>query len=104
VVATTTVDALAQHLKRPSVLKIDVEGAEAIVLKGARGVLSADRPLILCEVGTGSRQEVAALLNENEYVMFDADAAGSRSPILLPTFNVIACPRERVSSFPSLSP
>lgn len=37
-------------------IKLDVEGAEPAVLRGARGLLARDRPIILCEVfGPGLR-------------------------------------------------
>ncbi len=37
-------------LERVDVLKIDVEGAEALVLRGASGTIARHRPAIVCEV------------------------------------------------------
>ena len=53
-VALRSLDELALELDlpAPSVIKIDVEGAEDYVLAGAQRVLSSHRPVILCEVHT----------------------------------------------------
>lgn len=42
-------DLVNEHKLSPSVIKIDVEGAEALVLEGARNVLLQHRPKIVCE-------------------------------------------------------
>ncbi len=47
-VALVTLDAI--ELPRPAVIKIDVEGAEIKVLKGAAKLISESRPIIFCEV------------------------------------------------------
>lgn len=44
--------AIEMDLPAPSVIKIDVEGAEAHVLAGAQRILSECGPIILCEVHT----------------------------------------------------
>jgi len=49
-VAVTTVDHLAERFGRPSHLKIDVEGFEAAVIRGARELLKRSSPLIFIEL------------------------------------------------------
>lgn len=49
---TTLDEALAQRPKPVRLIKIDVEGAEQLVIKGARQILVKDRPLLLIEVHT----------------------------------------------------
>jgi FkbM family methyltransferase len=51
VVPCTTIDAfVAAGHRPPSVVKIDVEGAEDLVLAGMRATLRERRPLVLCEL------------------------------------------------------
>lgn len=69
-VATRTLDDLAADLGSPiSFIKIDVEGAEELVVRGGKKVLSEDRPLVYSEF--------------NDIVLRDA---GSSSADLLRTF------------------
>jgi len=49
-VAVTTVDRLAERFGRPSPLKIDVEGFEAAVLRGARELLKGSSALVFIEL------------------------------------------------------
>jgi len=60
---------------RPDVIKIDVEGAELLVLQGGRAVLGSCKPVILCEVHTrhlancgGSPQQFERFVDELGYV------------------------------------
>lgn len=60
-------------LRRLDVIKIDVEGAEQLVLEGARRIIARFMPVIVCEVGDLSREfghspeGVVALLEEAGY-------------------------------------
>lgn len=85
-VTTVTLDDLAQHFPLPSVLKIDVEGAEAAVLAGAGRVLE-QRPDILVEVRPGNEDDIARRLEPHGYRFIDAET-GQRSKH--PTFNTLA--------------
>jgi FkbM family methyltransferase len=51
---------------RPSLMKIDVEGAENLVLRGAERCLAEIRPTIIVEV-TEHAEEVAALMARHRY-------------------------------------
>lgn len=64
-VAATTIDeAVAQHALRPAVIKIDVEGGEIDVVRGAQRTVATARPALLIEVNDASAQEVALLLED----------------------------------------
>ncbi|WP_429131968.1 FkbM family methyltransferase [Ensifer sp. 4252] len=74
-VQMTTLDSyLSQHDLKPSLLKIDVEGAEKLVLEGATDCLRDIRPLIIIEV-TENAAAVSAILETNGYVIGDRDHA-----------------------------
>jgi FkbM family methyltransferase len=62
-VQSVTVDALAREHGAPTLVKLDVEGAEVDALRGAARVLSEDRPVIVCEVHGDRRDAVVALLD-----------------------------------------
>jgi len=61
-VAVTTVDAaVAEHGLTPSVVKIDVEGGEAAVVRGMARTLATVRPMLVAEVSADSAPEVQRL-------------------------------------------
>jgi FkbM family methyltransferase len=70
-VPVVTLDSYVAGLRKgPSLLKIDVEGAELLALRGAKTLLSIIRPIILIEIhGWGSSQsnEVVGLLTQHRY-------------------------------------
>lgn len=52
----------------PSVIKIDVEGHEASVLRGARRVLEVDRPVVFIAIhGTAARAQCLEILEAHDY-------------------------------------
>jgi len=91
-VPAVTVDRLCARLRLwPTHLKIDVEGFESDVLRGARATLrEADRPLVFIElhnaiVGEGGGDPSAAIreLLEARYDLFDVHGAPARAENLL---------------------
>jgi FkbM family methyltransferase len=55
VVPTMTLDEAAGRFGRPDLIKIDVEGAENLVVAGGEKVLREDRPVVLVEVHGAER-------------------------------------------------
>jgi FkbM family methyltransferase len=87
-VSITTIDELAERVATPTLIKLDIEGAEVRALKGAEVALRASRPVIVCEAhGTGA--EVAALLERSGYDVSSLDASRE-----IPAFGqLLALPR-----------
>jgi FkbM family methyltransferase len=82
-VTVAPLDALAEHmmLNRHFLLKIDVEGAEFLVLRGAEQTIRRYRPFIVCEVLHAHSAEVSQeskshkvrlrdLLHANDYCLY----------------------------------
>jgi FkbM family methyltransferase len=68
---TVTIDWLSEQLGPPTLLKIDVEGAEAAVLAGAVRTLAAARPRVIVEVGPAAAPAVEVALRAAGYALFD---------------------------------
>lgn len=65
-VSTVTIDDLVdgRRVRPPTVVKIDVEGAEAEVLTGMARTLRSHRPIVICELDGGDPVSVAAKRHE----------------------------------------
>jgi len=72
-----TLDRLAQSFRCPTVIRIDVEGAENLVLQGAERLIRAHRPILVVEEsgGTGGGGTVE-MLRSLGYVWGAWDGAG----------------------------
>jgi len=66
-VPTLTLDHLLNSFNAPHFMKIDVEGAEVLVLEGAKKLLSEFAPTIYIEVNQETGPVVASILEENGY-------------------------------------
>lgn len=90
-VMTATLDWLLERLPAPRFVKIDIEGAEWIALRGAHKLLTDVRPVIVCEIGS-NQAEVEALFRAHDYELFDALEPERKVSGQLP-FNTLARPR-----------
>lgn len=85
-VPTLALDHLLEAFPPPDVLKIDVEGAERLVLTGGRKVLE-HRPTLLIEVNGRHQAVVDDLLRPLGYTYQDADTGAGAE---LPPWNTVA--------------
>ncbi|ONH30620.1 methyltransferase [Pseudofrankia asymbiotica] len=92
----TTLDAYTERHRPPDLIKIDVEGFEIDVLRGARNLLAAQSPALLLEMLPGhlnrqgqSQAELVDLLTELGYMIFNLTRRGlaTQGPF---TSNVLA--------------
>jgi FkbM family methyltransferase len=111
-----SLDSIVPRDRRFDILKLDVEGAELLVLRGATGFLRSDRPTILFECGPSGPEAfhyTAAdlhrfLISQDYLVFFVKDALHGGAPIdsnemeealrfPFKAFNWAAIPKERSS-------
>lgn len=77
----------------PDLVKIDVEGAELLCLRGAERLLREVRPVVICEVSEENAAEAGAILHRHGYTLFDAAAPPEeRRPLERPVWNTLALP------------
>lgn len=63
--------------KKIDLIKMDTEGTENLVLKGAVDVLSAHRPIIMCEIIRGViERDVQKIMSENGYLFYRVTSSG----------------------------
>jgi FkbM family methyltransferase len=89
-VPTITLDTLALTMPKPDFIKIDVEGAEGLVVKGGLSVIRDVRPVIYIELGAGS-EEIYKYFVDAGYV---CKAFGGGDPVKDRLTNVFFVPKE----------
>jgi FkbM family methyltransferase len=75
----------------PTLVKLDIEGAELVALRGATRLLAEIRPTLIVEIDSGLWDEATAFLDDAGYRLFDPDDPGRT--IVAPLFNVLARPK-----------
>ncbi len=93
-VVTISLDWLLERRPPPQVVKIDVEGAELLVLSGARKLLHECRPVILVEASDARADELTVLLKSHHYELWDFTYGwNARQRVERATYNTLAVPR-----------
>ena len=97
-VSAVTLDSLLERStpqppQPPQIIKIDVEGAELLCLRGAERLLREVRPVLICEVSEENAGEAGAILRRHGYTLFDAAAPPEqRRSLEQPVWNTLALP------------
>ncbi len=107
-VPTETVDNFCRKENiAPTVIKLDAEGAESLILSATEETLKKHRPLILLEVGGGqewkeNNQKSIEILLNNKYQVFELNGEGgivSHQPKEIYEYaNLIFIPEEKVEN------
>lgn len=92
-VYSVSLDGILQHLDRLDVLKIDVEGAEYMVLKGAHDLLKRFRPIIFSEFSPPFLQALSQVTAETYLQLLLVDSGYSIS-VLGSNGDTINCGRD----------
>lgn len=95
ILPASRLDSLVPHFGVPQVLKVDVEGAELGVLRGATSILLGAKPRIYCEVTASTRDEVCRLLQSFDYSLYDGESyvANTFRAVTERTSNLVAIPK-----------
>lgn len=95
-VPVLTLDTLLKTLPAPDLVKVDVEGAEHMLLRGSAELLREVRPNLYIEISSANFAECSAILGAADYRLFDGDA-DLASPVAAsgPVGNALAVPAER---------
>lgn len=92
-VRTTTIDDEIRHgIPPPDFIKLDVEGHEYDVLRGAPNAIRMKRPLILLEMTGPRSQATFTLLTQHAYRLFNPITC---EHLAQPEYEVLAIPEER---------
>ena len=113
-VVTDSLDNMFQQglIERVDVIKIDVEGAEELVLRGATNILKFMHPVIIFEINPEtsaclglSAHGASELLKSlgYEFLILDEHARGYASESRPPYFNVVAVPGRSSGEFSRLA-
>lgn len=79
-VPTMTLDTLKQSFGVPDFIKVDVEGAEVMVLQGGEDTLRNARPLIYTEIGRDQFESVKSIVSPFDYILRDSKGRLTPSP------------------------
>lgn len=72
-VPTLKLDSLLQTMPAPEFVKIDVEGAESMVIEGAEKILREIRPIFYIEIGESTADSVFGIFHQNNYQAYAPD-------------------------------
>ena len=79
-VTTRRLDTLLETFPSPDFVKVDVEGAELLVLEGAARLISEVRPTFYMEIGSGRFDRVRALMVNQDYVVLNSAGREATAP------------------------
>jgi FkbM family methyltransferase len=96
-VCTATIDHVVRGTWPPDFIKIDVEGAERLVLLGAQETLSFHRPLVLFEASR-DLAEIEKIFSDSNYRLFDPTRLPLGESVAICSFSTLAVPAEKLET------
>jgi FkbM family methyltransferase len=95
-VISVTADFLLQHWPKPDFVKVDVEGAEILFLRGATELFKNVRPTLYIEVSEANSDQATEILSSFNYSIFSLEPDGAERRVDKCRFNSIAKPNEKL--------
>lgn len=92
-VVTVTLDWLLEHWQKPDFVKIDVEGAEVMAVRGGERLFREVRPIAYIECAKENRKFMTDYFKELQYDFFALDNTGNERPVQEFVFNTVVKPR-----------
>lgn len=72
-VPSMRLDLLLKSVPNPNFVKIDVEGAELLVLEGAKKLIREIRPIFYIEISRRNRERALSIFRESNYSLFNSE-------------------------------
>jgi hypothetical protein len=94
-VATLSHDTILNSTKAPDLIKVDIEGAEHYLFRGAKRALRFVRPVWFVEVAEANSAELSRAFEEQRYRIFDGDVL-DKGLIEGKIYNWLAIPDEKL--------
>jgi FkbM family methyltransferase len=98
---TGKIDTLSASIGAPTAIRLNVSGAEAQILDGARATIAKSKPSLLLE-SVRDPQALAWFFNDLDYVMLDGSGDRGR-PLQQPALHTLAIPPEKYEASPLAS-
>jgi FkbM family methyltransferase len=99
-VMMVSADWVLDHYPAPDFIKIDAEGAEEMILRGATRLLAEIRPVIIIEMPAENAKACADIFRANEYVMTSSYTPVDPTKLvddISETWDVLAIPKEKLA-------
>ena len=94
-VPLVTLDSKIGEYGLPGVLKIDVDGAEHLVIEGALQLFSKSSPRVLIEVRDRNQKELTAFFYSKKYNLYNFDDSSKPQQVIPSTvYNTLALPNK----------
>lgn len=94
-VSATSLDAYFPPDRRIDIIKLDIEGAEALAISGMKRILQNSRPVLMVEFHNDEGWQGAYELHEADYEFYDVNAGVWFDSLITRIYHVLAVPTEK---------
>ena len=94
-VPTLSIDTILKEIPKPDFVKIDVEGAELMLLQGAKFLIESVRPTFYIEIGKEHQKDIYNMFVENNYNVYSTNGNRLNNHC---EFNTFFLPNEKTNT------